>query len=320
MSFAVIAWFVVLAVVAWGLPALAARGVVRSLERRGHTVENWRGRRVAPALGVVWLTWALGMAVLAAVWSVAGAVLGDGESLQALLPATFVVETAPLFLVLGAYALGLLDDAYGDHADRGIRGHLRALREGRLTTGTVKLVGIGALALVQSASLGYEGTVDPATGAFDWLPLIGAWLLATVVIAGSANLVNLTDLRPTRALKTYGVLALVAVGALGLDVWVEWGASSVVTAKAALAVVLFGPLLAAWGPDARERAMLGDAGSNAAGALVGYSLALALPTPVLVGVAVLLVALNIASEWVSFSEVIEKVPPLRWFDGLGRQK
>ena len=37
------------------------------------------------------------------------------------------------------------------------------------------------------------------------------------------------------------------------------------------------------------------------------------------GVLVALIALNLASEFVSFSRVIEAVPPLRWFDRLGRR-
>ena len=31
-----------------------------------------------------------------------------------------------------------------------------------------------------------------------------------------------------------------------------------------------------------------------------------------------LIVLNFAAEFVSFSAVIERVPPLRWFDRLGR--
>jgi hypothetical protein len=30
------------------------------------------------------------------------------------------------------------------------------------------------------------------------------------------------------------------------------------------------------------------------------------------------VVLNVVAETVSFSRVIERTPPLRWFDGLGR--
>jgi hypothetical protein len=37
-------------------------------------------------------------------------------------------------------------------------------------------------------------------------------------------------------------------------------------------------------------------------------------------VLVALVVLNLASEFVSYSRVIERTPPLRWLDGLGRRR
>jgi hypothetical protein len=36
------------------------------------------------------------------------------------------------------------------------------------------------------------------------------------------------------------------------------------------------------------------------------------------GVLVALIVLNLASEFISFSKIIEKVPPLRYLDRLGR--
>ena len=69
----------------------------------------------------------------------------------------------------------------------------------------------------------------------------------------------------------------------------------------------------------RERAMLGDTGSNVLGAAVGLAAVLALDGPATLVVLVVLAALNAASEWVSFSAVIDRTPPLRWFDHLGRR-
>jgi hypothetical protein len=64
--------------------------------------------------------------------------------------------------------------------------------------------------------------------------------------------------------------------------------------------------------------MLGDAGANAAGALAGFLLAWRSPLWLLSVLAVVLLALNVTSERVSFSKVIERVAFLRWLDGLGR--
>ena len=70
--------------------------------------------------------------------------------------------------------------------------------------------------------------------------------------------------------------------------------------------------------DLREKAMLGDAGSNAIGALAGLWIVLTLdPSEQLIALGVLLV-LNIFGEFRSISNVIEKLPLLRHLDSLGR--
>ena len=64
--------------------------------------------------------------------------------------------------------------------------------------------------------------------------------------------------------------------------------------------------------------MLGDAGANALGAMLGASAAgLSRPTRIvlLAGIA----GLTAASEKVSFTKVIERTPALRWLDLLGRR-
>ena len=65
--------------------------------------------------------------------------------------------------------------------------------------------------------------------------------------------------------------------------------------------------------------MLGDAGANAAGALLALPLVAGAPRvggrSLLAGV----LALTAASERVSFSAVIDRTPPLAWLDGLGRR-
>jgi hypothetical protein len=71
--------------------------------------------------------------------------------------------------------------------------------------------------------------------------------------------------------------------------------------------------------DLAGRSMLGDAGANALGALLGVALA-ARTGPV--GRAALLAGiagLTAASEKVSFTKVIESTPGLRELDALGRR-
>ena len=160
-----------------------------------------------------------------------------------------VAVTGPaLGVVLAALAfglLGLLDDLVEETGVRGFRGHLGALRGGRLSGGGAKLLG-GLLAALLVATLAVGG---------DWWQV----LLGAVVVASAANVANLFDLRPGRAAKVF--LPLWLLGCL-LDPTA--GAWSAGMAGAALACL---PL------DLREEGMLGDSGANALGAVVGTLLA-----------------------------------------------
>ncbi len=102
---------------------------------------------------------------------------------------------------LGAGGFGGYDDLAGSDGRRGFRGHLGALAHGEVTTGAVKLGGIGATGLAAGALLG-GGPADVAVNA--------------ALIAGSANLLNLFDLRPGRAIKvTAAGGVLIALGQAG---------------------------------------------------------------------------------------------------------
>lgn len=178
-------------------------------------------------------------------------------------------------------------------ADKGLAGHLAALRAGRVSAGAVKVAGIGAAAAA-AALLTRRGT---GAGA-----LVDG-VLTTGLVAGTANLLNLLDLRPGRAGK---VGALVAAAGLGGP-------------AGGLVAGPFGATVATLPADLGERVMLGDAGANSLGALLGLRLA-SIPgrgprTALLAGV----VALTLASEKVSFTKVIDATPGLRELDRLGRR-
>jgi UDP-GlcNAc:undecaprenyl-phosphate/decaprenyl-phosphate GlcNAc-1-phosphate transferase len=210
----------------------------------------------------------------------------------------------------GALAFGLIYDLAGSAKRRGLRGHLGALAHGEVTTGTVKLGGLAATGLAAAllaprAAAGAPGKNVAASGTAADV-VINAGL-----IAGGANLLNLFDLRPGRAIK-------VAVLSGGLI-----AAGSAVTGKgqAGLVAVLpsVGAALALLPEDLGERAMLGDAGANALGAMLGEAAARSLPRPARIGLLAGIVALTVASEKVSFTKVIERTPPLRRLDMLGRR-
>jgi hypothetical protein len=71
--------------------------------------------------------------------------------------------------------------------------------------------------------------------------------------------------------------------------------------------------------DLGERAMLGDAGANALGALLGAAAAASLSRPARLTLLAAITGLTAASEVVSFTTVIERTPALRWLDMLGRR-
>jgi UDP-GlcNAc:undecaprenyl-phosphate GlcNAc-1-phosphate transferase len=196
----------------------------------------------------------------------------------------------------GAAVFGGYDDLRGSGGRRGFRGHLAALAGGEVTTGAVKLVGIGGTGLTAAALLTGVGSGPGAAADL----VVNAGL-----VAGSANLVNLFDLRPGRAIKV-----ILAAGTV-------LGATSPASRVAAAPPV--GAALALLPEDLGERAMLGDAGSNALGAMLGAASAAALPRSARAAVLAVIVALTAASEVVSFTRVIEHTPALRWLDMLGRR-
>jgi UDP-N-acetylmuramyl pentapeptide phosphotransferase/UDP-N-acetylglucosamine-1-phosphate transferase len=202
-------------------------------------------------------------------------------------------------VVVGAVSglVGGYDDLAGARpeqaGDKGLAGHLAALKAGRVSAGAVKVAGIGAAAAVAAVLT----RRDRGAGA-----LVDG-VLTTGLIAGTANLVNLLDLRPGRAGKAG---ALVAVTTLGGP-------------AGGLVAGPLGATLAVLPEDLGERVMLGDCGANALGALLGLRLASIPARAPRAGLLAAVVALTLASERVSFTEVIEATAGLRDLDRLGRR-
>ena len=207
----------------------------------------------------------------------------------------------------GAAAFGGYDDIAGSGDRRGFRGHLGALAHGEVTTGAVKIGGIGATGV--------------AAAALDGGPAVDV-VLNSALIAGSANLLNLFDLRPGRALK----VALVAGIPLGIGSLVRppgnrpaGSRRSAVSAGAAGAAAVIGAGAALLPADLGEQAMLGDAGANALGAVLGTAAAAGLSRRARIAMLAGITGLTAASEVVSFTKVIQRTPPLHWLDMLGRR-
>jgi UDP-N-acetylmuramyl pentapeptide phosphotransferase/UDP-N-acetylglucosamine-1-phosphate transferase len=249
---------------------------------------NLRGRTVPTATGV--------LAVLAVVLIEAGRSLFGAFGVGNAPPAS-----ARLLVVLaciGFGLLGLFDDLAGS-PDHGFRGHLGALvSEGRLTTGLVKILGGGALAVIL-VNAGSVRVADPGGS--------GARVVAdAMLVALAANLANLFDRAPGRAIK------------VGLLAWLPLALIARTDSVGVAVAPVVGAFVGLLGDDLHERLMLGDAGSNVLGAVLGLTVVLECAPATRTVVLVVLAAFTLASELISFSRVIERVPALRRLDDLGR--
>ncbi len=213
------------------------------------------------------------------------------------------VRRAGLLAVTGAALAGLYDDLYGSTHARGLHGHLRALRHGEVTTGIAKLMWIGATGCGAAALL--DVSARPPDGSAVTPARLVDGVAAAALVAGAANLANLFDLRPGRTLKVALLLALPAACRH--------------RPGAAVAAGIGGVAAAALPADLGETAMLGDCGANAIGALLGLLGAASSRRTRALSLAAVLV-LTLASEAVSFSDVIAATPPLRRLDALGRRE
>lgn len=214
---------------------------------------------------------------------------------------------------LGGGLAGYIDDVDqgahdGGKVAKGLKGHLGALAHGQVTTGVIKIAGIGASALAASALVGSKATSVSGKAA--------DLALNTVLIAGAANLANLLDLRPGRALKA---TVLVAAPLSYFSCADAKTPASPASAQRLLASGLNAAAITALVEDLQETTMLGDTGANAAGALLGTSLAANDSWKLRLGTTLGVVGLILASEKVSFSKVIAANPALNWLDQLWRR-
>ena len=90
--------------------------------------------------------------------------------------------------------------------------------------------------------------------------------------------------------------------------------------RLAAAGVVVGGGLALVVDDLRERLMLGDTGANLLGGVVALAVVVAGSPVVRLGALGVVLVLNGVSEWVSFSRVIDRFPPLRAIDRFGANK
>lgn len=237
---------------------------------------NYRGRLVPRGGGIFFLA-AYSLAAICAFAS---------------MPGETRVVISLLFLVTGWMLLGLLDDFWGNNENKGLKGHIGIfMRKGIITTGLIKI---------------FCGLIISLAALLSFVPLSWPVLLSASLVALSANVVNLLDLRPGRALKISFLASLALLAA----------------APSRETVIILAPLLSAllfYLPyDLGERLMLGDNGSNLLGSVLGFAAVSSWPYRVQGAVLILLLFFQGLCEIYSVSEIIGRNRLLNFFDHLGR--
>lgn len=197
-----------------------------------------------------------------------------------------------IFVITFATFLGLIDDFWGSRDTSGLKGHLGSLLNGHVTTGGFKAVGGGVISLLAAA------VSEPLA----MIPV------NTLLLALSINAINLLDLRPGRAGKSF-ILGAILLGMAGKE-----------QQEIVLMALLLGSLLAFLPLDLKAKTMMGDAGSNALGACLGV-MAIWLLVPkakfILLG---FLIFFHLLTERYSLTQLIAKNRFLNFLDTLGREK
>lgn len=194
-----------------------------------------------------------------------------------------------LVTLLSFGLLGLIDDTLGSREARGFIGHFRALAHGNLTTGALKALLGGVIALLVA-----------------WITTDGFFnaLINALNIALFANLTNLLDVRPGRAGKffIFSSLVLFLLGNRSL-----------------ILLYVFTSVLGYIKWDLNAKVMMGDVGSNVLGAVLGLVMVeLAIIYRVIVSI--LLVVIHLYAEQYSLTQLIENTEILKFFDQIGRGK
>ncbi len=245
---------------------------------------NYRGAELPTAVGLVLPATCVGVL---AIYQLVDTLRWDADPLAM---RSLTLTTTAAF---GFALLGLMDDVSVDEGTSGYLGHIRSMLKGDLSAGALKMVVLPTVAVV----VVYPRSGDSAV----------RLLLDGALVALCANLANLFDRAPGRVIKV-SLVASVAVFAFSTAAVGTFGLAVVCGAALVLLV-----------PDLRERLMIGDTGANPLGAAVGLSVVLVFEPLTRTWVLVAVLLANLASEFVSFSAVIDRVAPLRGLDRLGRR-
>lgn len=192
----------------------------------------------------------------------------------------FLLSSTPIYIV------GVVDDCLGNVRIKGIRSNLNLILNRKFSTGILKAF----IILLVSCSIFYIFNEE-------------FWLLRGIITALFANLFNLMDLRPARALKVYYIL-LFFIPYKNL----EWSKE--------LYLILILVISIYYYFDAYGYSMLGDGGSNLIGFYTGYMITELIGTRIyfLILLMMLLIFIQIILDKYSFTGFIKEGSFLDFID------
>jgi UDP-N-acetylmuramyl pentapeptide phosphotransferase/UDP-N-acetylglucosamine-1-phosphate transferase len=197
-----------------------------------------------------------------------------------------------LFALMAIFFAGILDDIVGNRDVSGLGGHLKSLLKGDLTTGGFKALFGGFVGVFVSVIISDN---------------ILSFIINTLIIALSTNLMNLLDLRPGRAIK--GFLTIMIIMFFFLVGYVKY-----------FPFLIVPNVLAYFNRDLKAKAMMGDTGSNVLGIAIGVIMVLGFSSSLTISGSWLLflIAIHLLTERYSLTNIIENNKVLNYIDKLGR--
>lgn len=196
-----------------------------------------------------------------------------------------------LFSLVLMGLIGLLDDLIGEKEVKGLKGHIINFLKGNPTTGGIK-AGVGFLISLFVSIILSKNILEIIVNAF--------------VIALFTNLINLFDLRPGRSIKVFILFGIILLSTSNTFEYNK------------ILYSFFGILFIYLPIDLKAKAMMGDVGSNTMGITLGIYCALTQSIQVKIIYMLILIAIHILAEKVSFSKIIENNRLLKFLDDLGR--
>lgn len=187
--------------------------------------------------------------------------------------------------------IGLLDDLIGDKKVKGLRGHIKSFFNGKLTTGAIKAF-LGLFISFVISSYITSTFVD--------------FVINALLIGLFTNFINLFDLRPGRATKTFIVISMLFL------------ISSSKTYNDYIVYSMYGLLIPYILLDLKAEIMMGDTGANVLGFTLGIYAAINFEIVPRIIILCILILIHFMAEKVSFSKVIENNKILKYLDNIGR--